>query len=217
VVIFERADGLVTRPCQCSEQKRIQRMFKRSGLSDDQLAIRLKQFKPNAQTLPMYRIAERYLKEFPEIFTSSDYSKGIALMGTVGIGKTMLMLAITNELLEKRIPVIFITTPDLIAELRVAQFTDGGQEMEDKISQLSTAKVVIFDDLGKEKITEWVQTQYFRIINARYIKKLPTLFTSNYDSDEIAERLGDAISSRLYALTKTRQIFIGADDYRVVG
>jgi len=204
-------------PCKCREQKAIKRMLKASGLTPEQRAVRLKDFKPSAKTMAMYRQVKRYLDEFPQIYESDAVNKGLALTGTVGIGKTMLVTAIANELLDRMIPTAFVVTPDLIAELRAAQFTDGGQDLERKIYKLSTVQVCIFDDVAKEKPSEWVQTQYFRIIDARYRAKLPTIFTSNYNFDQIAERLGDAVSSRLYALTKERQIDVQADDYRIVG
>jgi DNA replication protein DnaC len=201
-------------PCKCREQKAVNRMLKASGLTAEQRAVRLKDFKPSTKTMAMYRQVKRYLDEFPAIYESNAVNKGMALTGTVGIGKTMLVTAIANELLERRIPTAFVVTPDLIAELRAAQFTDGGQDMEKKIHKLAATQVCIFDDVAKEKPSEWVQTQYFRIVDGRYRNRLPTIFTSNFSFDQIAERLGDAVSSRLYALTKERQVYVEAEDYR---
>ncbi len=77
--------------------------------------------------------------------------------------------------------------------------------------------VCIFDDVASEKPSEWVQTQYYRILDMRYRLRLTTLFSTNFTFDQIAERLGDAVSSRLYALTKERQFYLEADDYRIYG
>lgn len=192
-------------------------MLKASGLTPEQRLTKLTDFKPSAMTMPMYRQAERYLSEFPVIFKSDADSKGMAMTGTVGIGKTMLATIIANELLNRTIPTVFIVAPDLIAELRAAQFSEEKEALEQKIQKLSTVQACIFDDIAKEKPSEWVQTQYFRIIDARCREKLPTIFTSNYTFDQIAERLGDAVSSRLYALTKGRQIDVKAADYRIHG
>lgn len=213
-MLEQRNGSWVAMPCQCREQKAIKRMIKASGLMPEQRHIRLKQFRPGPKTMAMYRAVQRYIAEFPEIYQQNRVSKGLSLTGTVGIGKTMLVTSIANELLDRKIPAVFVVTPDLIAELRAAQFTDGGQDMEKKIHKLATAQVCIFDDVAKEKPSEWVQTQYFRIVDGRYRNKLPTIFTSNFSFDQIAERLGDAVSSRLYALTKERQVYVEAEDYR---
>lgn len=220
MVLRQRNGDWVATPCRCQEQKAIRRMLKNSGLTPEQQQVRLADFKPTEQTMGMYRMVQRYLEEFPGIYASDAVNKGLAMTGTVGIGKTMLAVAITNELLERRIPTVYVTTPDLMGELLATQFSQGGnEELERKIQKLSTVAVAIFDDVAKEKITDRVRTQYFRIIDGRYRNRLTTIITSNYGMDEIEERLGenggDAIASRLYALTKGRQIHVRADDYRL--
>jgi DNA replication protein DnaC len=77
----------------------------------------------------------------------------------------MLSLAATNTLLELKVPTVFVVTPDLMAELRVAQFAGSGAEMEDTPHRIAGAPVCVFDDLGREKVSEWVQTQYYRIFD----------------------------------------------------
>ncbi len=138
----------------------------------------------------------------------------MAFTGTVGTGKTHLLAAISNNLLARGVAVCFVNTPSFISELRRSQFQEG--KLYKQISRINTTEVVIFDDLAKEKSTEWVQNQYYEIINHRYINYLPTLFSTNCNMDEIEDKLGDATASRLYAMTKERLIHIEDDDYRMV-
>ncbi len=172
---------------------------------------------PGKATAQMHRMAVQYVKEFPDIAAGDAENKGLALMGTVGAGKTYILLGIANALLGRRVPVIMVTTPELIGELYDAQFYRDEEGLNAKIHKLGTARVVIFDDVGKEKITDWVQVQYYRIINQRYARRLPTLFSSNLTMDQIAGKIGDASASRLYALTRDRQIYVNAKDYRLAG
>lgn len=165
----------------------------------------------------MYQMAREYLNDFYNIAVGEGENKGLGFMGTVGTGKTTLLLAVANALLNQQVPVLFINTPNLFAELLEAQWRgDGGGLLNTKIHRVSTVKLAIFDDVGKETATERVQLQYYRIINQRYAEQLPTCFTSNFDFGEIAERIGDATASRLYALTKERQMNINAEDYRLM-
>lgn len=203
-------------PCKCKERKAFKRMIANSGLTPMQLKYKLSDFKPSKETAGMLAMVKKYLTEYPKLFKEPIYNKGMAFTGTVGTGKTMLATIIANEFLRQRIPTIFTVTPTLISELLSSQFDDS---LNSKIYKLSTVEVVIFDDLGREKPSEWVRSQYYKIIDARYSNYLPTLFTSNYSFDEIGqeERLGDAVASRLYSLTKGRQVNIQAKDYRIFG
>ena len=73
------------------------------------------------------------------------------------------------------------------------------------------------DYWAKKKLTEWVQNQYFRIIDGRYRRNITTIFTSNLGFNELAKIFDTAIISRLFELTKGRQVEVEAKDYRKVG
>lgn len=205
------------RDCECKEQKVIRRMFNASGLTSGQQKITLEDFKTDSNTKPMFNMVKKYINEFNQIITGETAAKGMALIGKVGTGKTMLMCAITNSLLNKKIPTMLISSPELIADLLSAKFNGGGEAFENKMHRLMTVDVLILDDVAKEKTTEWVQTQYFRIVDARYNAQLATLFTSNYMFDEIGDKLGEAVGSRLFGLTRDRQVIVDTIDYRIHG
>lgn len=214
-LITEERDGEIwAKECSCKKQKVIKRMFKASGLTKEQQKISLNDFQVSPKTKEMFEVAKDYLKNY-ELVDPDNYSKGLAIMGNPGTGKTMLMCAVANHFLTKNIPTMFVVSPELIADLRSAQINNG--DFENKIRQLSTVEVLIFDDVAKEKTTEWVQTQYFRIVDARYRAKLTTLFTSNCDFDEISDKLGEAVMSRMFSLTRGNQVVVNADNFRITG
>lgn len=202
-------------PCRCREIKVIRRLIKSSGLTDRQRKISFENLDPNRSNRQMYWIARKYLQEFERIEAQDAENKGLGFTGKVGNGKTTMLIAVANGLLGQRIPVVFVNTPGLIAELMDAQWNRGDESLNAKIHKISTARVVMFDDVGKEKITDWVKAQYYRLINQRYADGLPTSFASNLDFDEIADQIGDACASRLFALTRGRQMNIMAEDYRL--
>lgn len=191
----------------------MERLVKTSCLSDELKQKSFSSYTKTANNTEAYNTAYHYVQKFTEI--RNQRNNGLAYTGKVGTGKTHLLSAIANNLLSKRIPVLFINTPNLLAELREAQFSDDKSEMERKINMIGNIDVVIFDDLAKEKISEWGQTQYYRIINNRYLEALPTLFSSNCDWDELSEKLGEATASRLYEMTKGRTVHCTGEDWRM--
>lgn len=213
--IFNHEANTAT-PCECREIKVIRRLIKSSGLTESQRKVSFDNLDPNRSNRQLYWVARKYLQKFDEIAASDAENKGIGFTGSVGAGKTTLLLAVANGLIDRQIPVIFVNTPDLIGELYDAQFGRDNESLNSKIHKLGTVEVAIFDDVGTERITDWVQTQYYRIINSRYNNRLPTLFTSNLSFDDLSDKIGDRAASRLYALTRDRLIEIEAEDYRLV-
>jgi len=165
----------------------------------------------------MFQGVERYLKAWPDLIKSSSDTKGFLLMGNAGIGKTMLASIIARDMLDKGIQVVFVSSADLLAELRDAQFRKDEGGIEAKIETLAKAQALILDDVGKEKPTEWVQSMYYRLIDLRYRSNLLTGFTTNYYPKDLAERLGDfgeATVSRILGMTVDYLLYAKDYDHR---
>jgi DNA replication protein DnaC len=71
---------------------------------------------------------------------------------------------------------------------------------------LTKIPVLILDDLGAEKASEWVAETLYILIDDRYGNMKPTVFTSNYSPSELAERLGDRIVSRIMEMCRIIEI-----------
>lgn len=214
IVYFQDEDGLdKARFCQCKPQKAQKRLFKASGLTEEQAKLTINDYKPSPETKKMYLAMREYINE-----QSWNEGKGFMLSGTVGVGKTMLSQIVASEILKNGKSVIFVPTNSLMAELRAAQFSSDPMDFENKLDMLIKADVAIFDDIGKEKPTEWVQTQYFRIIDGRYNQRKATGFTSNYNFDQLSDRFsefGEALLSRIISMTRDYSVSVDAKDYRL--
>lgn len=127
------------------------------------------------------------------------------ISGPVGGGKSHLAAAIANQLLQADMTVAYASVPELMQFLR-AGFSDDttGQRMQ----ALKDVEVLVLDDIGAEQLTPWVDEQLFVMINARYLKERPTIFTSNLRSEAIPAR----ISSRVAELAL--ELVIPVSDYR---
>lgn len=136
---------------------------------------------------------------------------GLVFFGPVGTGKTHLAAAISNRLFGT-IGVLFISCPEFLMKLRDAM---NGRGAKKNLSLLSTAKAVgllVLDDIGTEKSSEWVTEILFILINHRYEFKLPTLLTTNCNLTLLEEKIGDRIVSRLVEMC--RCVEFSGPDYR---
>jgi DNA replication protein DnaC len=133
----------------------------------------------------------------------------LLLEGGYGCGKTHLAAAIANSAVNRGVPTLFITVPDLLDSLRFA-YADPETTFEQRFEEIRNASLLILDDFGTHNATSWAQEKLFQIINYRYINKLPTVVTTNLMLDEIEGR----IRSRLQDDGYVKHIRITAPDYR---
>jgi DNA replication protein DnaC len=146
--------------------------------------------------------------------------RGLLLMGPVGVGKTHLSVAVLRELIDKKsIPCLFYQFGALLKEIQNS-YNPISQTSELKVLEpVFEAEVLVLDELGASKPTDWVRDTMMQIINTRYNDRKLTIFTTNYldgrrtDRDETLEdRIGTRLRSRLFEMCKT--IHIEGEDYR---
>lgn len=127
----------------------------------------------------------------------TEEKNGLLILGTVGTGKTHLAASIANYLVEKGIPTQFGTFIDYLESIK-REYDAIGQKEE--LSRLKNTLMLVIDDLGKEKWSEWTQQVLFDIVNHRYEYRLPIVVTSNLNPDQLKKYVGEAIYSRLYEM-----------------
>ncbi len=164
-----------------------------------------------------YKICLEYARNIEDRLRDG---RGLFLSGNVGVGKTHLIAAIvdlTARLMEREIVkqhskiIVYTTAVDLLAELKKSYKREG---TEDIVKYYEEAELLIIDDLGVEKGSDWVNEIFFRIIDHRYTEMKPTIFATNLRDDEIKAKLGERIMSRIYE-TCIGVEFTGKD-YRVL-
>lgn len=124
--------------------------------------------------------AYAYIKRFIDAYAQGQYSKGMWLVGAMGIGKTHLMGAFTNRLVAKNISVRFLSMNQLIKDCH-EKIKYNSADLDSFLRNIKTnSEVLIFDDLGTEPITNWsLKTVIYDIFDYRMNNKLPTFVTSN--------------------------------------
>ncbi|MFF2142180.1 ATP-binding protein [Kitasatospora sp. NPDC058190] len=136
----------------------------------------------------------------------------LLMAGVVGAGKTHEAYGAVRALVQAGIGVRWraTTAADLYAELRPSPDTDA----ERVLAAYSRVPLLILDDLGAAKSTEFVEEQTYRLINRRYNHMLPTLITTNLPIKDLRTCLGDRVTSRLAQMT-TRVSFEPVDHRRL--
>ena len=134
----------------------------------------------------------------------------LLLSGGFGVGKTHLAAAIGNEVIRRGGQALFILAPDLLDHLR-SSFNPSSPETYDELfDRLKNTPLLILDDLGSESATAWAQEKLFQLLNHRYLRRLPTVITTNRPLSALEAR----IRSRLMDVDLVEHHRILAADYR---
>ena len=129
-----------------------------------------------------------------------DSRKGIYIFGSCGTGKTHIAYACTKYFDENKLKNWLLNMPELLKLLK-DDFREENKLIAPDNTNLSKILnyrgLLIIDDIGSEKITEWVEETLYAIVNKRYEDVIPTIFTSNLSPEELTKKYGDRIVSRV--------------------
>ncbi len=162
--------------------------------------------------------AQRLIKDY-RVDASSE-GRGLLFMGPVGVGKTHLSVAIIRSLIEEHgANCLFYEFGSLLKAIQNS-YNPISQTSELKVlAPVFEAEVLVLDELGASKPTDWVRDTMMQIINTRYNDRRLTIFTTNYldarraeREETLEDRIGVRLRSRLFEMCKTVQI--DGDDYR---
>ncbi|WP_193065317.1 ATP-binding protein [Oceanobacillus oncorhynchi] len=150
-------------------------------------------------------------RRFVEVF---DKDKPINLLfaGAYGVGKSHLAKSITDGIISKGFSSIFISVPKLLTKFRSSYNKDSDYSESDLIDALSTVDVLILDDLGAEKDSDWSWEKLFEIVDSR--QGLHTIYTSNYSPEDLIVKMGERNFSRIVN-RDTTTVEIKGDNYRL--
>lgn len=124
---------------------------------------------------------------------------GVRLLGTPGVGKTHQAYGMLRAMLVSgvRCSWIAIPAPDLYSKLK----PQPGVNSEAEYERFAKVSLLVLDDLGTAKPTEWNEEVNYRLFNYRSEWQKPTVVTSNLSMPELGHRLGERVKSRLAGMT----------------
>lgn len=135
----------------------------------------------------------------------------LLLLGATGTGKTYEAYGAVRLISAAGLhtPWLVICAADLYARMRPRH----GVDAETEFRRAADAPLLVVDDLGAAKTSEWVEEINYRLVNHRYEQQFPTLFTSNVPPAQLKDELGDRVASRLAEMTR-RVVIKGTDRRR---
>ena len=224
---WERIEATGTvRRCRCGEARRTQRLLEEARIPRRYEHCDLDSYVPND---PTQKRAKTDVIRFLEKYPLTDV--GLLLLGSCGVGKTHLAVSVLRQVIkEKGDPGLFFDFRDLLREIQGSWNTISQTSEIDVLRPVLEAKVLVLDELGANKPTEWVRDTIAYIINCRYNDKMLTIFTSNYvdapqrpgeqtladrieaRAESLADRIGVRLRSRLFEMCKV--IEVRGEDFR---
>lgn len=132
----------------------------------------------------------------------------VLVFGPVGTGKTFTAIATVRPLHERG---------HTIAVWPVTSFLEatspGSSRSEEAMASAIDSDVLVFDDLGMERGTEWVAERVYEVVNRRWLDGLPSIVTTNVDAEEMPAAVGERVWSRLVDGSPVA-LHLGGDDLR---
>jgi DNA replication protein DnaC len=201
-----RADGdLVFEHCVKYQDYLLRQRLSAAGVGKRFLSCTFDSYKPATtdQGLAL-QLCQSYAKSLPS-------ERGLMIAGPVGTGKTHLASAITRCAIEKGVETRFTQVPALLSQIRLA-IGQNDEVAKSIVERCGDVPLLVLDDLGSERVTDWVREQIFLIINSRYEEMLPTVVTTNDTLEELEKHVGQRIISRL--METCQGLILDGEDFR---
>ena len=138
----------------------------------------------------LWGIVEKYAGLFPDYL---EKGQGIMFYGNVGTGKTYAAAMIANSLLEDYYSVRMVTLPRLVNEIN-----ENWDDRNEKIDALCELDLLIIDDIGAERESDYMNEQVLQVIDARYLSGKPLIVTTNL-GDEDFTSVGSMARARIFS------------------
>jgi DNA replication protein DnaC len=221
---WEPVEGKGVRICRCRSTERRDQLMSAAAIPKRYENCSFENYHPQGNNFTADEIfrsqsyaltnAQHLAREYPHL------DVGLLLIGPCGVGKTHLAVATIKSLIGKSVACLFYDFRDLLKEIQDSYNPISHTTELRVLEPVYRAEVLVLDELGASKPTDWVRDTMTQIINTRYNDKKVTIFTSNYldetdnpNDETLSDRVGVRLRSRLHEMCKVVKII--GDDYRL--
>ena len=209
-------------PCMCFKKAYQQKLRETIGLDSDRQET-FETFDLNIfpdEKLPGQNFSQRELmklhlatcRKWADEYPKCAY-RDLVLSGSTGLGKTFLLHAMAEKLIERDVNVLLISAYRMLEILRKSYF-----ENDHGSSELQEADVLMIDDLGSEPLMQNVTVeQLFNLLNERQNRNLATVISTNLDMVTFRDRYTERIASRLRDSRYCKVLNLLGKDVRIGG
>ena len=206
-------DDMTAKPCACRAIKAKRKQSRRLGTGIP------KRFRgvgfdrqPIADMDPtLIREIRSYVRD---VSGNLDKGKGLWLFGDVGTGKTSLAMLVAKAADKAGRSIAVYSVPQLLATIRRTYESNSEDSYDALMRRLTGVDLLLLDDLGAERQTEWVLEQLYSIVNTRYEDQRSVVVTTNLQPDALGDQVGLRTVSRLIEMCGDPLPLFGADRRR---
>ena len=189
------ADGTL---CKCYQQERIQNIIEQSGMSAAMQQYRFENFYLDGFDKPEdIQKKVEWCKQFARQIVNGTCNDSLFLRGDVGRGKTHLSSAIANAVLAGGKTVIYKRAADLFDMIRRYKYEESTQRWHEVLDQLISCDLLVIDDLGAERTTDFVTEQLVLLLEERNYRNKPWIINSNLKLSQIQDSYNTRVSDRI--------------------